>query len=187
MLIDLSLRVSISRLNDAAEKGRMLLSGHLGTHFDVMDKVFPLPFVRRKAIVFDVSTVTGRDISMEDIDPGLISSEMFTGFYTGFVDKVEYGSAEYFTEHPQLSDALIDILLNRNISIIGIDCAGVRRGEEHSPKDQYCIDRGVFIVENLCNLDKILQGQKHRFFTANTYPVNFEGLSGLPCRVVGEV
>ena len=77
--------------------------------------------------------------------------------------------------------------MDKKVSIIGVDFAGVRRGAEHTPKDQYCVDRGVFIIENLCNLDKILRGKNQEIFTVNTYPVNFEGMSGLPCRVAGEI
>ena len=73
------------------------------------------------------------------------------------------------------------------MSIIGVDCAGVRRGGEHTPKDQYCADRGVFIIENLCNLGELLGGEKTARFVARTFPVNFDGMTGLPCRVVAEV
>ena len=82
---------------------------------------------------------------------------------------------------------LIDKLLEQKISIIGIDFAGVRRGKEHIPKDQYCADKGVFIVENLCNLGKILRNEKQNYFIANTYPINFSDMTGLPCRVIGEI
>ncbi|MCE1198292.1 MAG: hypothetical protein LWW85_04930, partial [Marinilabiliales bacterium] len=73
------------------------------------------------------------------------------------------------------------------VSIIGLDFAGVRRGKEHGRADQLCADQGVFIVENLCNLEFILKGAPHAFFTAHTYPIALEGASGLPCRVVGRL
>jgi len=65
--------------------------------------------------------------------------------------------------------------------------AGVRRGAEHTPKDQYCADRDVFIVENLCNLKHLLGSQRQRHLTAHTYPMKFADMSGLPCRVVAEI
>lgn len=58
---------------------------------------------------------------------------------------------------------------------------------EHTSKDQYCADRGVFVVENLCNLAGITGGKKANIFTANTYPLNFSEMTGLPCRVVAEI
>ena len=38
----------------------------------------------------------------------------------------------------------------KKVSIVGVDFAGVRRGKEHTPMDQYCADHGAFIIENLC-------------------------------------
>lgn len=84
-----------------------------------------------------------------------------------------------------MSNELIDALLDKDISIIGVDFAGVRRGKEHTPKDQYCADRGVFIIENLCNLKAVLDNGG--YFQANTYPMNYAEMTGLPCRVVAEV
>ena len=151
MLIDISLLVTPEMVEKAHGNEQKSFSGHLGTHFDVMNKEFPLEFLIRKAVVFDVSGVLDRDISLHDVDLSLIQKDMFVAFSTGFIEKTGYGSMVYFSDHPQLSDELIDALLEREISIIGVDFAGMRRGAEHTPKDQYCADRGVFVVENLCN------------------------------------
>lgn len=187
MLIDLSIEVTKFKNKNALENERMVSFGHLGTHFDVMDKEFPIEYVKRKGIIFDVSKIIGRDIDLEDIDISKIEGEMFIGFYTGFIEKEEYGTQKYFNEHPQLSNSLIECLVNKKISIIGVDFAGIRRGKEHTSKDQYCADSGVFVVENLCNLKKILGEEKYRYFDVNVFPIKFSGLTGLPCRVVGEL
>ena len=187
MLVDLSVNVTKFVRKEAMQNLKKASFGHLGTHFDVMNKEFPLFYVKRKGVVFNVSGIKDRDIDLEDIDMSYIKRDMFIAFYTGFIDKVEYGTKEYFSDHPQLSGMLIDKLLEQKISIIGIDFAGIRRGKEHTPKDQYCADKGVFIVENLCNLEKILRNEKQNYFIANTYPINFSGMTGLPCRVIGEI
>lgn len=70
---------------------------------------------------------------------------------------------------------------------LGTHFAGVRNGKEHTPTDQICADRGTFIVENVCNLAAVLNGNKSAHFKAGTYPVNFVGMTGLPCRVVARV
>jgi kynurenine formamidase len=54
-------------------------------------------------------------------------------------------------------------------------------GKEHTPKDQYCADRGAFVVENLVNLDKLVGLED---VVISTYPINYEKMTGLPCRVV---
>lgn len=187
MFIDITLLVTPEMIEAAHGNEQKSFSGHMGTHFDVMNKEFPLENLRRKAVVFDVSKVTDRDINLGDIDLNVIESGMFVAFYSGFIEKVGYGSKVYFSEHPQLSNELIEALLDRKISIIGIDFAGVRRGVEHTPKDQHCADHGVFIIENLCNLDDVLKGKPFAQFTANTYPIKYAAMTGLPCRVVAEI
>ncbi len=184
-MIDLSVPISIKTSDEASKNEKTVSFGHLGTHFDVMDKEFPLEFTRRAAIVFNVKGLL--NINLSNIDIHLIEKDMFIAFYTGFIDDEQYGTKKYFREHPQLSNELIEALLDKKVSIIGIDFAGVRRGLEHTPMDRYCANRGVFIIENLCNLDKILEDAEYKIFNANTYPVNFIGMSGLPCRVTAEI
>lgn len=186
MLIDITLKVTPEMAAEAQSNEKKSLVGHLGTHFDVMNKEFPLEFTRRRAIVFDVSRVEGRDISSSDVDLDRVSEDMLVAFGSGFIEKAGYGGEVYFKEHPQLSDELIDRLLDKGVSIIGVDFAGVRRGKEHTPKDQYCADRGVFIIENLCGLRRVAE-RGGGSFIAHTYPLNYAGMTGLPCRVVAEV
>lgn len=185
MMIDMTLSVTPKMQDTASENTARSLIGHMGTHFDVMDKEFPLEYTLRDGVIFDVSHIRGRDVEIEDIDLNQVRQDMFVAFCTGFIDEVEYGIPKYFKEHPQLSFALIQALLDRQISIIGVDCAGIRRGKEHVPADQRCADRGVFVVENLADLKAVLAVSPQ--FKARTYPVRFSGMTGLPCRVVAEV
>ena len=184
MLIDITLKITPKMVSDAQGNESKALVGHLGTHFDVMNKEFPLEYIERNAIVFDVSEIKDRDISTDDIDLSEVCENMFIAFYTGFVEEQGYGSKNYFSQHPQLSNELIDELLAKNISIIGVDFAGIRRGAEHTPKDQYCADKNVFVIENLCNLKAILADKPCEIFIANTYPMNYSDMTGLPCRVI---
>ncbi len=184
MKIDITLKITPKMVTDAQGNEKKALVGHLGTHFDVMNKEFPLEYTQRNGIVFDVSKVQNRDIDIADIDLDEVSSDMFVAFYTGFIEEEGYGTRKYFTEHPQLSNELIEELLKKKISIIGVDFAGVRRGKEHTPMDQHCAECGVFIIENLCNLKKLLENDS--LFIANTYPMNYVDMTGLPCRVVAE-
>lgn len=230
MLIDITLKITPKMALDAQGNEKKALVGHLGTHFDVMDKEFPLEYTRRQGIVFDVSRAAkeGREIGLEDVgvaaglaagtaasaslessvgadasaSAGLSASAgtaagrdaepairegMFVAFFTGFIEREGYGSKAYFREHPQLSKALIEELVRRKVSLIGVDFAGVRRGREHTPTDQYCADRGVFIIENLCALGEVATASKDGRFTAHTYPMRYAEMTGLPCRVVAEM
>lgn len=187
MLVDLSLKVTKDFMKKAMDYGKKDHLGHLGTHFDVMNKEFPLEYTRRDAIVFDVSHIVNRDIDTSDIDITKIKENMFIAFYTGLIKEHEYGTDEYFNTNKKLSQELIKKLIEKKASIIAIDCPGIRCGKEHDIADQYCADNNAFVVENVYNLDKILNGEKFKEFKANTYPVNFEAFSGLPCRVIGEI
>ncbi len=186
-LVDLTVEVNKGILQEALGNEKMVSFGHQGTHFDSMDKVFPIDYSIRDAVVFDVSAVQNGEIAVQHLDTTLIKEGEFVAFYTGFIEKIGYGSKEYFTNHPYLSWELIDFLLEKKVAIIGVDFAGVRRGKEHTPTDQKCADRGVFIVENLCNLANVLQKKSSAMFIAYTFPIKFSGLTGLPCRVIGSL
>jgi kynurenine formamidase len=185
MLIDLTMCITPEMLDDAIKNTPNALIGHLGTHFDVMDKIFPLEYTIRRAVVFDVHNIRGRDIEISDIDVSLVESDMFVAFYTGFSEEEKYGTPKYYKMHPQLSNNLINYLSERGISIISIDCSGIRRGAEHTPTDQRLAERGIFVIENLCGLGVLSErGQR---FIAHTYPLKISGITGLPCRVIAEI
>ena len=182
MLIDLTLATNIAVLTEG-NKGE--LRGHIGTHFDVMNRVFPLEYARRKAILFDVRSITDREITVEDIDLTRIEEGMAVLFCSGFIEKNEYGSELYRHSHPQLSKDLIRTLTEYRIAIIGLDFAGMRRAEEHTEYDQFCADRNVFAIENLCGLTEMLKMADE--CTVYIFPMKLIGATGLPCRVIAEV
>lgn len=196
--IDITTCVSAELLAKAHKNLNLAFNGHVGTHFDVMNKVFPLEYMELDGVIFDVTNnnkkvAIGTDgtfvdeIGTSDIDLDAVKEGMFVAFHTGFIEQEGYATKRYFTEHPQLSFDLIHALLDKHVSIIGVDFAGVRNGKEHTPTDQLCADQGVFIVENLCNLSSVLEGKKQVMYKIGTYPVKFEGQTGLPCRVVARI
>ena len=153
MFVDFTLKITPELIIDAQGNEKKSLVGHLGTHFDVMNKEFPLEYLRLPSVIFNVHNK--QEIQFNDIDFSQIKEGMFVGFAT--------------------------------VAIIGIDCAGIRRGKEHTPIDQYCADHNVFVIENLCNLQTFLHSKDHMTCYINTYPVHYSDMTGLPCRVVAEV
>lgn len=95
MLIDITLKITPKMLAEAAGNGKKELVGHLGTHFDVMNKEFPLEYTKRKGIIFDVSQNCDREIEVTDIDITKVEKDMFVIFYTGYSDREEYGTKKY--------------------------------------------------------------------------------------------
>lgn len=187
-MIDITTSVSADLLAQAQRNLELAFNGHVGTHFDVMDKKFPLDYMDLEAIVFDVTKCANKEeIGVNDIPIECVKEGMFVGFHTGFIEQEGYATRQYFSLHPQLSFELIHALLDKHIHIIGVDFAGVRRGKEHTPTDQLCADHGVFIVENLCNLSTLLDGKAQITCEIGTYPIKFEGQTGLPCRVIARI
>ena len=170
---------------NAKDKGLMSL-GHVGTHFDVIGKTFPLDYSQCRGIIFDVSNIEDRDIEVSDINDDEICAGDFVLFRTGTSERYEYGTDDYSKYFLQISWELIKILVEKKVHIIGVDSRGLRKGSEHPQADTFCAENDTFVVENLINLDKIiLAGGK--IFKVHTYPLNLVGFDGIPCRVVAEI
>ncbi|MDR1794341.1 MAG: cyclase family protein [Erysipelotrichaceae bacterium] len=184
-LIDVTYPFSPKLIEEVSKMEPKVLSGHFATHLDIMDRQFPLDYVKRRAVLFDVREFCeSRPVDVGDVDWGLIEPDMMIVFYSGRSERYDYRSKEYHKQHPQLSQWLIDRLLENRISLIGIDFAGIRRGGEHALADQDCADRDVYVVENLVNLKEVPANIP---FMAYTFPQAYIHTSGLPCRVVFEV
>jgi hypothetical protein len=54
VFVDLTIEVTAPDREKAIDNERMVSFGHLGTHFDVMNKQFPLENIKRSGVVFDV-------------------------------------------------------------------------------------------------------------------------------------
>ena len=170
---------------NAKDKGLMSL-GHVGTHFDIKDKTFPLDYSECRGVLFDVSNVAERDIEVADVDAEKICAGDFVLIRTGTSERYEYGTDDYATFFPQISWELIKVLVAKKVRIIGVDSRGLRKGSEHPEADKFCADNDVFVVENLVNLDKIVAAGVESF-KVHTYPLNLVGFDGIPCRVIAEV
>lgn len=170
---------------NAKDKGLLSL-GHVGTHFDVLGKAFPLDYSELRGIIFDASKISDRDVEIADIDAEKISAGDFVLIRTGTSERYEYGSDDYSTYFPQISWELIKLLVAKKVRIIGLDARGLRKGSEHPQADKFCAENDTFVVENLVNLDKIISAGA-KSFKVHTYPLNLVGFDGIPCRVIAEI
>lgn len=184
MIIDLTTKISHEKINAwlDTQENRHIATGHVGTHLDTYQKSnIPLEYFERIGVLLDVSKIgNGRDIAISDIEHIEIPENSFVLFRTEQIEKYEYGTKEYFYNHPQLSHDLIDYLIDKKISFIGIDCSGIRRGDEHTPADIRCEKNGIYIIENLCNLQSLSSTP----FTLYTMWLDDEVATGLQCRVL---
>ncbi len=183
MLIDLTIEVDPATMVDDHPLRTL---GHVGTHFDVMEGQFPLENVRRTARIVDVSHVRGREVEISDL-PFEPQAGEFIIFHTGYMREVGYSGKGYNLRSAELSDALVDRLIDQKVALIGVDAAGAQKPTKHVKVDHHCADHGVFIIENLNNVDQLLEVAADRAFEIFCLPLNYKGLTGLPCRVVAEV
>lgn len=190
MQIDLTYELTRGKIenwiNQFNDKDKILMStGHLGTHFDVMGKTFPLDYTENRGIIFDVSSAGIGEVTINQIDLEKVQAGDFVLLRTGVSEKYDYGTPDYNEKFPQISWEVIESLVAKKIHVIGIDMRGLRHGEEHSKADNFCAQRNVFVVENLVNLDKLLNQPEN--FIIHLYPINIKGFSGLPARVIAEI
>lgn len=185
MLIDLTLTVdaALDRYATSMDHAR---EGHVGTHFDVMDKEFPIESFKTNGKLVDISGLRDREIEVGDLEDHGIGAGDTVVFYTGYLEELGYENAAYWRRSAELSDAAVAYLIDRKIRLIAVDAAGAQKPKKHHDVDQLCADNGVFIIENVDNL-KSLVDQKCPQFTIFTAPLKRTGLSGLPCRVLAEV
>ena len=183
--LDLTLPITDAMASQAVlHESSVALAGHVGTHFDVMQFHFPLEYSELPGVVLPCFNKTY--IDLDDVDPSVITEPCFVAIATGFSRRIPYGEETYFKEHPELSTALVDALIEAGAKLIGIDFAGLRRGSEHRMMDQHCAEQGTFIIENLVSLDTLYRVAPEGRFHAHTYPMAYLNKSGLPCRVIAE-
>lgn len=164
------------------EKNAHVIMGHVGTHLDTYEKSeIPIDYFKSEAIIFDVQNI--KTVEIKDIKLDLVKENDFVIFNTGRSAAYPYGSKEYFADHPQLSNDLITCLLNKNIRFIGIDCAGIRQGDEHEEADRLAEKHKTYVIENLNQLSQIKQER----FTIYTMWLDNPEMTGLRCRVIAEL
>lgn len=187
MKIDLTLRITENHSAYSLfkkSKDEILRLGHFATHLDVHLKTrVPLEYMQRRGILIDVSHSTNNDVEFYEVDLSGVLENDFVIFKTDMMKHHEYGSKAYFTQHKQLSNDIIDALIEKKVSFIGIDAAGVRRGEEHIHADKRCEAKNIYIIENLDHLDE-LRAATHEVFSVTTLWIDVPGQTGLPCRVI---
>ncbi len=132
MKLNLSLRVEKEQLEtfgfiSQSEKPDFNKAGHIGTHFDVMNKEFSLENIVTKGNIFDISNIKSHEVKVEDLDLHRVCQNDFVIFHSGLLKKYGYGTDEYFLPHIELSDELIDyLLLDKKVSFIGVDMVGIK-------------------------------------------------------------
>lgn len=173
-MINLSIILTDEMIKEATNNEVRASFGHLGTHVDLKGKDFNNQEV--KGIVFKCDD----NVEINNIDLSLVKENYLVMFNTNHSNKYPYGSSDYYKDYSILSNELIDKLIEKKVSFIGIDGPGIKKGKEHPLIDSYLADRNIFVIENLINLD-LLKANK-------TYTIKLVGKTsiddGLPLEVM---
>ena len=171
----------------------IFFSTHSGTHLDapyhfvergIKINNIPLNRLVTDAILCKVKKDPNEPITLKDIEDfeaknGSISPDLAIVFETGWSRNLS--KKYYFTKNPGLLPSAARYLLNKKVSLVGIDSPSIGLGKNWKfPVHHILLKRGVLILENLCNLHKI----SGPYFRLVVLPLKLKGASGSPVRAV---
>ncbi|PBO83953.1 MAG: cyclase [Nitrosopumilales archaeon] len=174
----------------------LFLSSHTGTHLDA-----PYHFLEKGAKIHEISlkklvsnavliksrkksneSVTKTDIEKFEKKHGKIVSFSSVIFYTGWQRNLQ--KKYYFTKNPGLSVSAAKYLASKKVSLVGIDSPSIDLGTDFKfPVHHIFAKKGMLIVENLANLEKIKSSKFHLV----VLPLKLKGATGSPVRAIAFV
>ena len=174
----------------------LFLSSHTGTHMDAphhfLEKGAKINEISLKKLVSEAAliqcrknggqSITKTDIQKFEKNHGKIENFSSVIFYTGWQKNLQ--KKYYFTKNPGLSVSAAKYLTSKKISLVGIDSPSIDLGKD--PKfsvHKIFAKKGVLIVENLANLDKI----KSPTFHLVVLPLKLKNATGSPVRAIAFV
>jgi len=174
----------------------LFLSSHTGTHLDA-----PYHFLEKGSKIHEISlkklvsnavliksrkksneSVTKTDIQKFEKKHGKIASFSSVIFYTGWQRNLQ--KKYYFTKNPGLSVSAAKYLASKKISLVGIDSPSIDLGTDSKfSVHQIFAKKGMLIVENLANLEKIKSSKFHLV----VLPLKLKNATGSPVRAIAFV
>ena len=174
----------------------LFLSSHTGTHMDA-----PHHFLEKAAKIHEISleklvseaaliqcrkssdqSITKTDIQKFEKKHGKITGFSSIIFYTGWQKNLQ--KKYYFTKNPGLSVSAAKYLASKKINLVGIDSPSIDLGKDNKfSVHQIFAKKGILIVENLTNLDKIKSSKFHLV----VLPLKLKNATGSPVRAIAFV
>ena len=174
----------------------LFLSSHTGTHLDA-----PYHFLEKGAKIHEISLkklvseavliktrkksnepITKTDIQKFEKKHGKIEGFSSVIFSTGWQRNLQ--KDYYFTKNPGLSVSAAKYLAAKKIGLVGIDSPSIDLGTDFKfPVHHIFAKKGMLIVENLANLEKIKSWKFHLV----VLPLKLKGATGSPVRAIAFV
>ena len=98
-------------------------------------------------------------------------------------DWSQYVGTEKYNDHPELSGALVEWLISKQVNAVGIDAVGLGRGRRHDECDRLLARQDILVIENLTNLRAVPQKR----FKVYCFPLKIEHVDAIPARVMVEI
>ena len=171
----------------------LFLSSHTGTHMDAphhfLEKGAKIHEISLKKLVSEAALIQcrkngGQSITKTDIqkfEKNHRKIENFSSviFYTGWQKNLQ--KKYYFTKNPGLSVSAAKYLATKKISLVGVDSPSIDLGKDSKfSVHQIFAKKGMLIVENLANLNKI----KLPTFHLVVLPLKLKNATGSPVRAI---
>lgn len=168
------------------EERLLTMFSHTGTHMDAPSHVLPgtktlsdydASDFSGKAVRIDVQGLT--DITPEHLLPytEMLEKADFAVLWSGW-DSL-WGQDSYFSGYPVLTGQSAELLTTLGLKGICMDMISIDRVDELS-NHRIVFKEGLFVVENLTNLDRIGED----VFTLFCLPIKIKGGDGAPVRAV---
>jgi len=171
----------------------LFLSSHTGTHMDAphhfLEKGVKIHEISLEKLVSEAALIQCRKSSNQSITKvdiqkfekkhGKIENFSSVIFYTGWQKNLQ--KKYYFTKNPGLSVSAAKYLAIKKISLVGIDSPSIDLGKDSKfSVHQIFAKKGMLIVENLANLNKI----KLPTFHLVVLPLKLKNATGSPVRAI---
>ena len=171
----------------------LFLSSHTGTHMDA-----PHHFLEKGAKIHEISLEKlvseailikskkngGESITKTDIQKFEKKHEKIMDFSSVIFQTSWQRNLQkkyYFTKNPGLSVSAAKYLASKKISLVGIDSPSIDVGTDSKfSVHQIFAKKGMLIVENLANLDKIKSPKFHLV----VLPLKLKNATGSPVRAI---
>ena len=174
----------------------LFLSSHTGTHLDAphhfLEKGAKIHEISLKKLVSEAVLIKSRKKSNEaitktDIQKFEKKHEKIDGFSylifsTGWQRNLQ--KKYYFTKNPGLSVSAAKYLASKKVSLVGIDSPSIDLGTDSKfSVHQIFAKKGMLIVENLANLEKIKSSKFHLVVLT----LKLKNATGSPVRAIAFV
>ena len=174
----------------------LFLSTHTGTHMDAphhfLEKGVKIHEISLEKLVSEAALIKSKKNSSEIITKtdiqkfekkhGKIEGFSSVIFQTGWQKNLQ--KKYYFTKNPGLSVSAAKYLASKKISLVGIDSPSIDLGKDSKfSVHKIFAKKGMLIVENLANLDKIKSPKFHLV----VLPLKLKNATGSPVRAIAFV